>query len=44
MVAGTLPSIEGQLLADARALLRRGPRALLPQARVLAAMATEIRI
>ncbi|MEV7227297.1 hypothetical protein AB0M79_09785 [Polymorphospora sp. NPDC051019] len=44
VVAGTLPSIEDRLLADARAVLRRGPRALLPQALVLAAMSTEIRI
>jgi hypothetical protein len=44
VVAGTLPSIEDRLLADARAVLRRGPRPLLPQALVLAAMSTEIRI
>jgi hypothetical protein len=44
VVAGTVPLLEDRLLADARVIVRRGPTALLPQALVLAAISTEIRI
>ncbi|HCU52527.1 MAG TPA: hypothetical protein DGG94_22490 [Micromonosporaceae bacterium] len=44
VVAGNVPPLEDRMLADARTILRRGPEALLPQALVLAAISTEIRI